>query len=718
MVRCSASSTIVVVLISASMNLVTVGLWYSAQLQTANEGLIETSEKLEKTNGKLETAISEKEAANGQLQQEKAEAEKQRQLARRFLYVSQINLADRAQKEGKPGLALQLLETVGPEALGKEDLRGPEWFHLWNVCRGYAFALHGHAATITAMEFSPNGRWLAAGAEDGRIIVWDSLQSKVHQEFAGQGKSVSGLRFTQDSKILVGRTDLGSIGAWDVLSGRELSPSPKSQAEADRAAASALSQLANLQQSRSDLMPAFKDWSTSDGNPLPVICMAFTPDNRTAVAGFGPDPRKFIPSGKNPAGGNLVVYEVGEKSEKSRLQVPVPVSSVALSACGRHLAWAGEDRVIYIPDLEHGKDGQSLAFNSPARLLAFSSDQRLLASAHADHTIRVWQLHPRQVETIFQTPDEDPVNNVVFNPKGGQIAASCRGTIKVWVIPSGKALLNLPHNRSRLWSTYRRLAYSADGRWLTDGARVIDIASGKELSGLKLPDMAPYGTAFSPDGKLVVSAPAGGDGVSERVVIWHTATGNVLHTLKAPAEWPVCVTFSPDGKLLVAGSATGSHLPGGFRVWEVATGREVHNYTPTVLNTFCIAFSPDGKWLATGHGPSPGGNTSFPGEIKIWDAQSWAQVMSLQGHTSSVWWLSFSPDGKRLASAAGSHSQAERKPGEIKIWDLTLGQELLTLKGHTGCVRGVSFSPNGKVLVSGSEDGTIRLWGDLTGTMR
>jgi WD40 repeat protein len=61
---------------------------------------------------------------------------------------------------------------------------------------------------------------------------------------------------------------------------------------------------------------------------------------------------------------------------------------------------------------------------------------------------------------------------------------------------------------------------------------------------------------------------------------------------------------------------------------------------------------------------------------------------------------------------------AENKPGEIKIWDLTLGQELLTLKGHTGCVRGVSFSPNGKVLASCSWGGTIRLWGDLTGMMR
>src|SRR5262249_54327734 len=85
-----------------------VGLWYGAQLQTLNEGLTDTTGKLAKTNAALETTNHEKEVAYGQLQTQKAEVEKQRQLARRFLYVSQINLADRAHKEGKPGLALQL----------------------------------------------------------------------------------------------------------------------------------------------------------------------------------------------------------------------------------------------------------------------------------------------------------------------------------------------------------------------------------------------------------------------------------------------------------------------------------------------------------------------------------------------------------------------------------------------------------------------------------
>ena len=69
--------------------------------------------------------------------------------------------------------------------------------------------------------------------------------------------------------------------------------------------------------------------------------------------------------------------------------------------------------------------------------------------------------------------------------------------------------------------------------------------------------------------------------------------------------------------------------------------------------------------------------------------------------------MAFSPDGKRLASA--SHY------GPVKVWDAQTGQELLTLKGHTGVVNSVAFSPDGKRLASASEDHTVKVWDAQTG---
>jgi len=63
--------------------------------------------------------------------------------------------------------------------------------------------------------------------------------------------------------------------------------------------------------------------------------------------------------------------------------------------------------------------------------------------------------------------------------------------------------------------------------------------------------------------------------------------------------------------------------------------------------------------------------------------------------------VSFSPYGKRLASAGYDQT--------VKVWDAQTGQEALTLKGHTSQVESVSFSPDGKRLASAG-DGTVRVW--------
>jgi RNA polymerase sigma factor (sigma-70 family) len=113
-----------------------------------------------------------------------------------------------------------------------------------------------------------------------------------------------------------------------------------------------------------------------------------------------------------------------------------------------------------------------------------------------------------------------------------------------------------------------------------------------------------------------------------------------------------------------------------------------------------VCFSPDGKRLVTGGGALPrrglggggGGNPPVPvtGEVKVWDAAKGTEILALEGHTARVTSVCFSPDGKRLATASWDKT--------VKVWDAQKGEELQTLKGHTDLLRGVCFSPDGQRL--------------------
>jgi hypothetical protein len=110
-----------------------------------------------------------------------------------------------------------------------------------------------------------------------------------------------------------------------------------------------------------------------------------------------------------------------------------------------------------------------------------------------------------------------------------------------------------------------------------------------------------------------------------------------------------------------------------------------------------VSWSPDGKRLATG---------CADGTVKVWDAAGGWELLTIKRHTNRVWSVSWSPDGKRLATTSID--------GTANVWEAAGGRELLSLKGHTGGLNCVSWSRDGKRLATGSADGTARVW-DATG---
>jgi WD40 repeat protein len=111
-----------------------------------------------------------------------------------------------------------------------------------------------------------------------------------------------------------------------------------------------------------------------------------------------------------------------------------------------------------------------------------------------------------------------------------------------------------------------------------------------------------------------------------------------------------------------------------------------------------VSFSSDGKTLATGSGDKT---------IKLWNVATGKEIHTLQGHKKSVFSVSFSPDGETLATGSGDKT--------IKLWNVATGKEIRTLQGHQSVVLSVSFSPDGETLATGSSDKTIKLWNVAAG---
>ncbi len=149
--------------------------------------------------------------------------------------------------------------------------------------------------------------------------------------------------------------------------------------------------------------------------------------------------------------------------------------------------------------------------------------------------------------------------------------------------------------------------------------------------------------------------------------------------------------------------------PNGHQV-AIAAGdsisiHEVEQFSETAVfrghlgNVTSLSWSQDGRYLASG-----ANNDSI---IHVWDVTNNIEAYTLRGHEGWIRNVIFSPDGKRLASGSTDLS--------VKIWDTASQQTIFTLTGHTDLIGGIAWSPDGKRLATASRDGTVRMWDAITG---
>jgi WD40 repeat protein len=146
---------------------------------------------------------------------------------------------------------------------------------------------------------------------------------------------------------------------------------------------------------------------------------------------------------------------------------------------------------------------------------------------------------------------------------------------------------------------------------------------------------------------------------------------------------------------------------------------KLHLWIVSFLLVFCLSALPtinsqdepvpDRGWLRGGLAWSPDSTQLAVGSslgVWIYAVDTWEDILFRddQRYVTSLAW---SPSGDQIASASGE---------TIDLWDATTGETLMTLEGHTSTVSVVNWSPNGMLLVSGGWDNTVRLWDMASGT--
>ena len=605
--------------------------------------------------------------------------------------------------DGRRLTAVQNIEIASdPPGSGRPRSRRWENIKIWDLAKPdmapVVIANDAEEYTAVSPSFSPEGSRLVAiirgvaSSASSTIRIWDTATGKSRLSQTFKQDSLMNVAFSPDGSRLATVTESrpgpGSfnlyLSVWDGAAGDQLTPLKS------------------------------------------VLAKQSNTDSTTNRIAFSPDGKRVAMSSPTWAS---VVFDIASGEIVQRIKTSTHITSLAYSADGTRLITAGNgargtggnvlqewDVAPYAKEKTATAPPGLLTIVSPNGERKASYIARMPgrdppgATAPTDITIRD---HGGKVMHVF-TKHTKPVNRALFSPDGRWVfSASEDGEAMFWEADTGEVRWKYrrPGNPTggpgaagagRLTPAGH---FSHDGRWL-----VLPDAEGMKL--VSVPDLkerCKLGTVsnvyFSRDNRRLATLyrvpPNRGVGqnpLRSTVKLWDPETGRELKTLTATGALSSAVTFSPDSRLIALSGAV--HVV----ICDAVTGDELSVIQSGTLRANSIIFSPDGSRLSFPSNGFGGGLSDPFGEglsegqfTAVWDAVTGMPIFRLEGHSGAIQSVAFSPDGKRIATAANSD---QNRKFEVKIWDAVTGKELLTLTGpneHKSPIAPapIFFSPNG-----------------------
>jgi WD40 repeat protein len=470
---------------------------------------------------------------------------------------------------------------------------------------------------VDSIAFSPDGKVLAAGNNDGTIRLWNVA---THQQIGGPfGRSslpIESVAFSPSGKIVAEAANplhgnSGGVRLWNVATHRMIGKTIISQHRM-------------------------------------VQSIAFSPDGSTLVAGDEDGTTQLWDTATHDQIGEPLTDGAGA------------VSLVTFSPNGKMLATVSSDGTARLWSTAIARwTGSSLAWppDGPddwTGSLAFSPDGKVLAVGNSG-SVRLWNAVTHR--EIGSLPGGAGGRGIVTIGPDGKIiaAATSDGEVRLWNVATRtpvEAALGIPAGGAN------SIAFSPNGKVLAvatgndEGVvRLWDVATGRQVGspiGQKIRGV--LSAAFSPNGKLLATGNA--DGTTQ---LWNVATHQAVGRPLAGGTGSIqSLAFSPDGGILATGDNHGI-----ARLWDVNTREQIGEpLTAGDSEIDSVAFSPHNRTLVTG---------SYDGTARLWDVPTQRQIgRPLTAGTSGAVLVAFSPDGKTVASA-----ETLASPGEfVQLWNV------------------------------------------------
>ena len=559
-------------------------------------------------------------------------------------------------------------------------------------------------SSVNVLAFSADSTTLACGNINGTIEIWDLETRSLKSIFAGNWAPVKALMFTEED------TKLACASGWGGT------------------------QWGNDGTARL--------WNLSDGTYEPIVpaldktgeelLVAFSPDGRflaVACASVFWGRKKGIPA--------IQLWDIGTWRCVFRIEEQTKsIRALTFSPDSKTLASAEGSEGVKLWDVESGTLIYTLKNAALCQALEFSPDSSLLVSGSPDGIVRLWDIDNDGVSSVIGRmlntalghrpirlfkghAENSQFKALVFSPDGKKVAsANSDGTVRMWNADIADQKFSLAQHtgtvsalafndvHTKLLDSYGEPVHSASyKRTLTSlsvsnsqvSFSIWDIDAGRNLS-IEMIDNGGEDTSkavVSPNVNHFITRDitANHDNV---VRLWDAHTKRMVSVLGGQEKGGFVpeMVFSSDGKLFAVSSRKNNSI----QVWDVPNRQTLSRLEGHTTCVYSLAFSPDNKTIVSS------GWTDKDKTLRLWDTMAGAELATFEDQGA----VAFAPDGSSFVG--GTHIYS-RNP-ETGTYDSEIRLEDI---GYSDPPTSITYSPDGTILVSGSRHGFIQLRDTTTG---